>query len=98
MSGVFKSQVSLLCEDIDVRVKASLDQPCLRIGATHIKGRQNGSIISVAVIVAAGANADGRREVPGMEVGQRHPARTERRVIRPKLPLSQRGTHRRLQR
>ena len=31
--------------------------------------RQSGRIVSVAVIVAVGANADGRREVLGMEVG-----------------------------
>ncbi len=35
----------------------------------HIKVRQNGRIVSVAVIVAVGANADGRREVLGMAVG-----------------------------
>ncbi len=31
--------------------------------------RQNGRIVSVAVIVAVGANTDGRREVLGMQVG-----------------------------
>ena len=75
MSGVSKSQVSRLCEDIDVRVKAFLDRPIegdwpyLWIDATYIKVRQNGRIVSVAVIVAVGANADGRREVLGMAVG-----------------------------
>jgi transposase-like protein len=75
MSGISKSQVSRLCEDIDVRVKAFLDRPIegdwpyLWIDATYIKVRQNGRIVSVAVIVAVGANADGRREVLGMQVG-----------------------------
>jgi transposase-like protein len=75
MSGISKSQVSRLCEEIDVRVKAFLgrpiegDWPYLWIDATYIKVRQNGRIVSVAVIVAVGANADGRREVLGMEVG-----------------------------
>ncbi len=74
-SGVSKSQVSRLCEEIDVRVKAFLnrpiegDWPYLWIDATYIKVRQNGRIVSVAVIVAVGANADGRREVLGMQVG-----------------------------
>ena len=75
MSGISKSQVSRLCEEIDVRVKAFLDRPIegdwpyLWIDATYIKVRQNGRIVSVAVIVAVGANADGRREVLGMQVG-----------------------------
>jgi putative transposase len=75
MSGISKSQVSRLCEDIDVRVKAFLDRPIegdwpyLWIDATYIKVRQNGRIVSVAVIVAVGANTDGRREILGMEVG-----------------------------
>jgi putative transposase len=75
MSGISKSQVSRLCEEIDVRVKAFLDRPVegdwpyIWIDATYIKVRQNGRIVSVAVIVAVGANADGRREVLGMQVG-----------------------------
>ncbi|HEX3918833.1 MAG TPA: IS256 family transposase [Caulobacteraceae bacterium] len=75
MSGVSKSQVSRLCEEIDVRVKAFLERPIegdwpyLWIDATYIKVRQAGRIVSVAVIVAVGANADGRREVLGMAVG-----------------------------
>ena len=75
MSGISKSQVSRLCEEIDVRVKAFLDRPVegdwpyLWIDATYIKVRQNGRIVPVAVIVAVGANADGRREAPGMQVG-----------------------------
>jgi putative transposase len=50
MSGISKSQVSRLCEEIDVRVKAFLDRPLegdwpyLRIDATYIKVRQNNRI------------------------------------------------------
>ena len=75
MSGISKSQVSRLCEEIDGRVQAFLERPIegdwpyLWIDATYIKVRQNGRIVSVAVIVAVGANADGRREVLGMQVG-----------------------------
>ncbi len=75
MSGISKSQVSRLCEDIDIRVKAFLDRPIegdwpyLWIDATYIKVRQNGCVVSVAVIVAVGANTDGRREILGMQVG-----------------------------
>ena len=34
-----------------------------------MKVRQDGRIVSVAVIVAVGANSDGRREVLGMDIG-----------------------------
>src|SRR6202043_2956990 len=45
------------------------DWPYLWIDATYLKVRQAGRIVSVAVIVAVGVNADGRREVLGMDVG-----------------------------
>jgi transposase-like protein len=75
MSGISKSQVSRLCEEIDEKVKAFLDRPLegdwpyLWIDATYMKVRQAGRIVSVAVIVAVGVNADGRREVLGMDIG-----------------------------
>jgi transposase-like protein len=75
MSGISKSQVSRLCEEIDDKVQAFLtrpiegDWPYLWIDATYVKVRQAGRIVSVAVIVAVGANSDGRREVLGMQVG-----------------------------
>jgi len=34
-----------------------------------VKVRQNGRIVSVAVIVAVGVNSDGQREVLGMDIG-----------------------------
>ena len=43
--------------------------PYLWIDATYVKVRQNGRIVSVAVIVAVGVNSDGRREVLGMDIG-----------------------------
>ena len=36
---------------------------------TYVKVRQNGRIVSVAVIIAVGVNSDGRREVLGMDIG-----------------------------
>jgi putative transposase len=44
------------------------DWPYLWIDATYVKVRQNGRIVSVAVIVAVGVNSDGRREVLGMDI------------------------------
>jgi putative transposase len=75
MSGISKSQVSRLCEEIDERMQAFLnrpiegDWPYLWIDATYVKVPQAGRVVSVAVIVAVGANSDGRREVLGMDVG-----------------------------
>jgi putative transposase len=75
MSGISKSQVSRLCEEIDDRVKTFLtrpiegDWPYLWIDATYIKVRQNGRIVSVAVTIAVAVNTDGRREVLGMDIG-----------------------------
>src|SRR6185312_13157272 len=75
MSGISKSQVSRLCVEIDDKVKAFLhrpiegDWPYLWIDATYVKVRSQGRIVSVAVIVAVGVNADGRREILGMDVG-----------------------------
>jgi transposase-like protein len=75
MTGISKSQVSRLCEEIDGRVKAFLDRPIegdwpyLWLDATYVKVRQNGRVVSVAVIVAVGVNSDGRREVLGLDIG-----------------------------
>ena len=75
MSGISKSQVSRLCEEIDERVKAFLDRPIegdwpyLWIDATYVKVRSNGRVVPAAVIMAVGVNADGRREVLGMDIG-----------------------------
>jgi putative transposase len=41
----------------------------LWIDATYVKVRQNGRVVSIAVIVAVGVNSDGRREVLGMDIG-----------------------------
>ena len=75
MSGISKSQVSRLCAEIDEKVRSFLDRhiegdwPYLWIDATSLKVRPQGRIVSVAVIIAAGVNSDGRREVLGLTIG-----------------------------
>src|SRR5476649_1805931 len=75
MSGVSKSQVSRLCEEIDVRVNEFLnrplegDWPYLWIDATYVKTRQAGRVVSVAVIIAVAVNTDGVREILGVATG-----------------------------
>ncbi len=59
----------------DERVQAFLhrpiegDWPYVWLDATYVKVRRNHRIVSVAVIVAVGVNADGRCEVLGMTIG-----------------------------
>jgi hypothetical protein len=68
-SGVSKSRVSRSAAK-STGVGAFLARPLegalpfLWTDATYRKVRQNRGIVSVAVIVAVGVNADGRREVP----------------------------------
>src|SRR5271168_2985047 len=75
MEGISKSQVSRLCGEIDARVQAFLtrpiegDWPYVWLDATYVKVRRDHHIVSVAVIVAVGVNADGRREVLGVTTG-----------------------------
>lgn len=75
MSGVSKSQVSRLCEEIDERVQTFLDRPIegdwpyLWIDATYVKSRQAGRVVSVAVIIAVAVNTDGVREILGVATG-----------------------------
>ncbi len=75
LEGISKSQVSRLCEEIDERVHAFLDRPIegdwpyVWLDATYVKVRRDHHIVSVAVIVAVGVSADGRREVLGMTIG-----------------------------
>jgi len=74
-TSVSKSQVSRLCAEIDERVQAFLTRPLegawlyLWLDATYVRARENGRIISRAVILAVGVNEDGRREVLGVATG-----------------------------
>ncbi|MCP5112793.1 MAG: IS256 family transposase, partial [bacterium] len=75
MTGISKSQVSRLCEEIDGKVHSFLERPLegdwpyLWLDATYVKARQAGRVVSQAVIVAVAVNNQGRREVLGMAVG-----------------------------
>jgi putative transposase len=75
MTGISKSQVSRLVGEIDEKVQAFLTRPIegewpyVWLDATYVKVRQNGRIVSAAVIIAVGVNSDGRREILGMKIG-----------------------------
>ena len=75
MTGISKSQVSRLCGEIDGKIANFLERPLegdwpyVWLDATYVKARQDGRIVSVAVIIAVGVNSDGRREILGMSIG-----------------------------
>ena len=77
-SGISKSQVSRICQEIDQQVQAFLSRPLQESGyayvyldATYLKGRLGKAlqVCSRAVVVAMGVNVDGRRELLGLKVG-----------------------------
>jgi putative transposase len=75
LAGISKSEVSRICAEIDARVDAFLGRPIegewpyLWIDATYVQVREQGRIVSTAVIIATAVNTDGRREVLGMATG-----------------------------
>ena len=77
-SGISKSQVSRICQEIDQQVQAFLARPLesssyayVYLDATYLKGRLGKAqqVCSRAVVVAMGVNEDGRRELLGLKVG-----------------------------
>lgn len=80
MTGISKSQVSLLCRSIDERVNAFLSRPLsgewpyVWLDVTYVRSRENGRVENQAVVVATAVNREGYREVLGLAVG---PAETE---------------------
>ena len=75
MNGISKSQVSKLCSELDDQVGVFLKRPLtgewtyLWLDATYLKVRDNGRVMSKAVVVAVGVTQDGRREVLGIDCG-----------------------------
>jgi transposase-like protein len=75
-SGISKSEVSRICGELDVEVRAFAERsltgqafPYVFLDATYCKARVNRRVVSQAVVVATGVCADGRREVLGFAVG-----------------------------
>ena len=76
MTGISKSRVSELCEELDEEVERFRNRPLegsypyVWVDATYVKARQDGRVVSVAVVIAVGVKAQtGEREVLGFDVG-----------------------------
>jgi transposase-like protein len=75
LKGISKDQVSRICKELDAQVHAFRTRPLdgeypyLMLDATFEKVRENGRVISMAVLIAVGVRSSGEREVVGVEVG-----------------------------
>jgi transposase-like protein len=75
INGISKSQVSRLCQTLDDEVERFRSRPLegpypyVWLDATYLKVRQDGRVVSMAVVIAIGVRATGEREVLGLDVG-----------------------------
>jgi putative transposase len=75
MRGISKSQVSRVCAELDREVERfrtrKLDgpYPYCWLDGTFVKVRENGRVVSQAIVIAIGVTASGEREVLGLDVG-----------------------------
>ena len=74
--GISKSQESRICGELDRVVDSFLERPLdggpsmyLWLDALTQKVREEGRIVNVSVVVATDVNAEGKREIVGMDVG-----------------------------
>ena len=74
--GISSSQVSRICEQLDEVVESFLGRPLdggpypyVWLDGLTQKVREGGRIVNVCVVVATGVNAEGQREILGMDVG-----------------------------
>ena len=74
--GISSSQVSRICEQLDEVVESFLGRPLdggpypyVWLDGLTQKVREGGCIVNVCVVVATGVNAEGQREILGMDVG-----------------------------
>lgn len=75
-SGISKSEVSRICQDLDQDVAefqgrslSDTTYPYVFVDATYCKARVGRRVVSQAIVIAIGIAADGRRQVLGFQVG-----------------------------
>jgi putative transposase len=75
MQGISKSQVSRLCAELDTEVERFRTRkligpyPYVWLDGTFVKVRDNGRVVSQAIVIAIAVTATGEREVLGLDVG-----------------------------
>jgi putative transposase len=76
IDGISKSQVSRLCAELDEVVAAWRNRPLdagpyafVWLDALVVKVREHGRVVNTAALVATGVNADGYREILGLDIG-----------------------------
>jgi putative transposase len=74
--GISKSQISRICGALDEQVQAFRERPLdtgpypyVWLDALSQRVREGGRVVNVAVVVATAVNAQGRREVLGLDCG-----------------------------
>ena len=74
--GISSSQVSRICQQLDEVVESFLGRPLdggpypyVWLDGLTQQVREGGRIVNVCVVVATGVNAEGQREILGMDVG-----------------------------
>ena len=75
ITGISKSEVSRVCQGLDAEVTRFRTRPLtgtypyVWLDATYLKVREDHRVVSMAVVIAVGVNANGQREVLGLDVG-----------------------------
>ena len=75
ITGISKSEVSRMCQGLDEEVRRFRTRPLtgaypyVWLDATYLKVREDHRVVSMAVVIAVGVNANGQREVLGLDVG-----------------------------
>jgi putative transposase len=76
IDGISKSQVSRVCAELDELVAAWRNRPLdagpyplVWLDALMVKVREHGRVVNTAALVATSVNADGHREILGLDVG-----------------------------
>src|SRR6201993_2082673 len=76
IAGMSKDRVSALCRALDEHVEAFRSRPLegayphLWVDAKHVKVRDQGRVVSKAVVVAYAVHESGVREVLGLDIGE----------------------------
>lgn len=75
ITALSKSQVSMMARDLDAQVEAFRTRPLdqcpytfVAADALVLKVRENGRVVNVHCLIATGVNADGYREILGLQV------------------------------